>query len=123
MVKLRGAGRGEFANRVWHFASNSPLDYRLITANEALPDKPEGEARKPKIKLADEVYNWLAAQEGSYACTGIAAHLDRNPNSIRNAIARLLVAKRIKWMGAQANTSFYAAIKNESFGETKTNEK
>jgi hypothetical protein len=123
VVKLRGAGRGEFANRVWHFASDSPLHYQPITHSEALPEKERQAPMPPKTKLVDEVYDWLAANEGRHACSDIAAHLERNPNSVRNAIARLLVAKRIQWMGGQANTNFYAAIKNESFDETNTEEK
>jgi hypothetical protein len=123
VIKLRGAGRGEFANRVWHFASNSPLDYRPISPVEALPGKDDGEQAKPKVKFEDQVYEWLTEREDSHSCASIAANLDRNPNSVRNAIARLMVAKRVKWMGARSNTNFYAAIKNESFDETNTEEK
>ncbi|MDQ2985781.1 MAG: AAA family ATPase [Armatimonadota bacterium] len=92
VVRLHGAGRGDFANRIWHFGSNGPLNY-WPTQPPAAETKADG---PPKYLLDDLVYQYLEHSTEPCCASDIAGGLQRNPNSVRNAIARLIALDRIK---------------------------
>ena len=96
VIRLDAAGRGEFANRVWYFGSNHPLDYWPTNPPKAL-SAPNRSASPPKYLLDDLVYEHLENSKVPQTAAEIAGDLQRNPNSIRNSIARLLSLGRIKW--------------------------
>ena len=100
IVRLQSAGRGNFANRTWHFESHSPLTY--------WPTKPpSAQEAPPKFQLDDQVLEFLTNSTQPCCPAEIAGALQRNPNSIRNTIARLTALGKVKWTYTLAGARHY----------------
>jgi hypothetical protein len=106
IVTIRSTGRGAFGNKTWRFASAGPLDYsQPIVPLEAAPQT----ARRHRVD--EEILEFLKGRDGDYACAEIAAYLGRNPNSVRNGVARLCVQNKIQLASIRGTTHFYRIAK------------
>jgi hypothetical protein len=111
IVRLDSSGRGNFANRTWLFESSGPLSYWPARAPDPFSWKAEIaneiDIKPPKYLLDDLVYKHLEDSELPRCPADIAGALQRNPNSIRNSIARLMALDRIRHTYTLSGSRFY----------------
>jgi hypothetical protein len=88
LITLRMAGRGGDCNAVRRLESAGPFQYRQSLRN-ALQD------RRPVFGLDAQVLQTIAKSQVSVSAQDISNQIERNPNSIRNALRRLLIAGHV----------------------------
>ncbi|MEO7453657.1 MAG: AAA family ATPase [Fimbriimonadales bacterium] len=88
-ITLKASGRGDDSCWQRKLLSQSPFEYQqsMVTAP----------AFTRRLTLDDEVLASISKAPYGVSATQISARLDRNPNSIRNAIARLAAAGKIRF--------------------------
>jgi hypothetical protein len=89
-VTLQATGRGADSRWQRKLLSRQPFEYEEVRLTTC-----PGLTRR--FTLDDEVLALIAKAPYGASATQITARLDRNPNSIRNAIARLKAAGKIRF--------------------------
>lgn len=120
IVTLDCMGRGRFTNTTFHFASANPLDYQPV-------DPPPNELRTKEKRTLETRYTFdnlvletLARCPRSTAAD-LAGELQTNPNTVRNSLARLKAAQKIRVVGWVSGATLYD-LPLESHPLTKKNE-
>jgi hypothetical protein len=112
IITLRCAGRGDHANRVLHFASRNPLDYESTEPPKPQPKQQRVIESEPlKYRVDDDIVACLVLADGARSASFIAGQLQRNPNSIRNALARLLAKDRVRLVSIESRVKYYSHVK------------
>lgn len=103
LVTLKCCGRGGFANAVWHFASDGPLDYRKLPAEAAEP--PVEDFRRETLE--EKILEVLSKHE-AMAASEIAVEVASTPGAVRNAIIRLRGKKKVRLAFVGSGAHYYA---------------
>jgi hypothetical protein len=90
LVTLHARGRGEDSNVTHHLLSHAQFDYRLAGTSKRPIQK------SAKFSLDDEIFACISNSGMALSADNLSGVLRRNPNSIRNALARLLAAGKIQ---------------------------
>lgn len=125
IVTLRCVGRGHQANTTWFFASRHPLDYETTTAPKpTMKKKPRVVGAAPaKYLLDDEVAECLDSSAYRRSSSELAGELQRNPNSVRNALARLVAKNRVRLISIESGVRYYDSLKKPNKNEQGTDKK
>ena len=117
IVRLQTSGRGDFANCTWFFESRGPLSYwpanDLSSVSQWERTAPRNSwlvvtaAKAQKPTLEDEIVGLLTDSPQALPASDIAGALQRNANSIRNALSRLIHQKRVRWAHTISGTRYY----------------
>lgn len=88
LLTLRSTGRGEDVNFQMQLTSEAPFAY-----DYAGQPKPTPEPRRRS--LDEQVLTTIAHSRNALCARDVSGQLQRNPNSIRNSLARLLATGRV----------------------------
>ncbi|MEO7453176.1 MAG: hypothetical protein ABIV13_00255 [Fimbriimonadales bacterium] len=88
LLTLRSAGRGEDVNFQIQLTNEAPFAY-----DYAGQPKPTPEPRRRS--LDEQILATIAQSRAALSARDVSNQLQRNPNSIRNSLARLLAAGRV----------------------------
>ncbi|MFY9234448.1 MAG: AAA family ATPase [Fimbriimonadaceae bacterium] len=86
LISLQCRGRGEFANRRWHFVSRHPLDYEQTTPPEKAVD---GESLTPTLNPVEQRIIEVLADGEKLTSADILDYVDATPGTVRNALSRM----------------------------------
>ena len=90
-ITLQATGRGDDSNWTWRLQSPAPYEYKPILMSASPTEFTQ------RLTLDDEVCACLSNSRVPLSAKTISDRLTRNPNSIRNAIARLQATGRIRF--------------------------
>ncbi|MDQ2985588.1 MAG: AAA family ATPase [Armatimonadota bacterium] len=105
IVTVSSRGRGAFANREWHFLSKSPLHYEQCAPPKEF-EYLSNTVTHRHFPLDAEVLKYV---KRGVNCTAsqIAADLQHNPQSVRNALLRLRSLGSVREVYRKSNTTYY----------------
>jgi len=90
-IALQATGRGDDSNWTWRIQSPAPYEYKPMLMSGSPAEFTQ------RLTLDDEVLACIATSPNPISAKTISDRLTRNPNSIRNAIARLQAAGKIRF--------------------------
>ena len=110
LVSLQSRGRGQFANRMWHFESSNPLDYRIAASLEVptlAPETKQGNAVEEAI--------FQALGKGSKTTAELIDDAKLVPNTVRNALTRMYGRGDLKVVGVSSGARLYRVSRDSEW--------
>jgi hypothetical protein len=108
-ITLHATGRGDDSNWTLRLDSPASYEYQRVLMSTKTPEFTH------RFTLDDEVLACIAASPVPLSAKSISDRIDRNPNSIRNALARLQAAGSIRF-SHHANQARHYRIHAETPG-------
>ena len=112
-INLQATGRGDDSNWTLRLHSPAPYEYKKIVMNGEMPEFTH------RFTLDDDVLACIATSSAPVSAKTISDRIDRNPNSIRNALARLQAAGSIRFTHHASQARHYRIHAETPGGESR----